>query len=157
MTFDSGNVRRTKSGLKLELSQEGKAKGGTRLSSTRYMYYGRFTIVMRHKSANGVVSAAITMSNTKDEIDWEFTTSRKTYAETNFYWKGVDNYDNGGETDTNLLPGGNGFDVNEWHAYTVDWKPESITWEIDGKVRPTRIRLYSSKDPTKSHHLLLSF
>lgn len=38
---------------------------------------------------NGVVTAFITMSDIKDEIDWEFPGSATTEAQTNFFWQGV--------------------------------------------------------------------
>jgi beta-glucanase (GH16 family) len=33
------------------------------------------------------------------------------------------------------VPGGDTFD--EWHEYTIDWKPEAITWSVDGEVKRT--------------------
>lgn len=33
------------------------------------------------------------------------------------------------------MPGGDTFD--EWHEYTIDWKPEAITWSVDGEVKRT--------------------
>lgn len=37
----------------------------------------------------GVVTAFITMSNIKDEIDWEFPGTNTTTGQTNYYWQGV--------------------------------------------------------------------
>lgn len=36
----------------------------------------------------GVVTAFITMSNIKDEIDWEFPGANTTNGQTNFFWQG---------------------------------------------------------------------
>lgn len=33
------------------------------------------------------------------------------------------------------VPGGDTF--GEWHEYTIDWKPEAITWSVDGEVKRT--------------------
>ena len=87
--MDKGNIINTNSSggaLGMILTE---ANGGTRLSSTRYVHYG--TITARSKYPHvifspfadesmytvktgrwaGVVTAFITMSNIKDEIDWE--------------------------------------------------------------------------------------
>lgn len=37
----------------------------------------------------GVVTAFITMADSKDEIDWEFPGNATTQAQTNLYWEGV--------------------------------------------------------------------
>jgi hypothetical protein len=95
--------------LGLLLTQQ---NGGTRLSSTRYVHYG--TITARRESTfsslsgplppnlitfinitvktgrwGGVVTAFITMSDIKDEIDWEFPGSQTTQAQSNYFWQGL--------------------------------------------------------------------
>jgi hypothetical protein len=81
--------------------------GGTRISSTRYVHYGKMTatrtrvfLSLFHTSCHGfyflvktgrwsgVVTAFITMSNIKDEIDWEFPGPNTTNGQTNFFWQG---------------------------------------------------------------------
>jgi hypothetical protein len=37
----------------------------------------------------GVVTAFITMSGIKDEIDWEFPGAATTEGQTNYFWQGV--------------------------------------------------------------------
>lgn len=37
----------------------------------------------------GVVTAFITMSDVKDEIDWEFPGNTTTQAQSNYFWQGV--------------------------------------------------------------------
>ena len=37
----------------------------------------------------GVVTASITMSSIKDEIDWEFPGNQTTQGQTNYFWQGV--------------------------------------------------------------------
>jgi hypothetical protein len=37
----------------------------------------------------GVVTAFITMSDIKDEIDWEFPGATTTQGQSNFFWQGV--------------------------------------------------------------------
>lgn len=38
---------------------------------------------------NGVVTAFITMSDIKDEIDWEWPGNQVTEAQTNYFWQGM--------------------------------------------------------------------
>ena len=92
--------------LALVLTQN---NGGTRISSTRYVHYGKITatsallvplnfpfeinespVFLSVKTGrwNGVVTAFITMSGIKDEIDWEFPGADTTTGQTNFFWQG---------------------------------------------------------------------
>jgi hypothetical protein len=101
-----------------------EANGGTRLSSTRYVHYGTITarskrlqltpivrtyaIAVKTGRWAGVVTAFITMSDIKDEIDWEFPVctlskiefnsfddcighqgAETTQGQTNYFWQGV--------------------------------------------------------------------
>jgi beta-glucanase (GH16 family) len=38
---------------------------------------------------DGVVTAFITMSSIKDEIDWEFPGNQTAQGQTNYYWQGL--------------------------------------------------------------------
>ncbi|KXN69149.1 glycoside hydrolase family 16 protein [Conidiobolus coronatus NRRL 28638] len=87
---------------------------GTRIEATRYIQYGKITARMKTADSPGIVSSFITMSDVKDEIDWE--------------WVGDDSASgNGGKHEI----GGNSNE--DFHDYTIDWKPEGIEWLIDGK------------------------
>ena len=89
-----------------------ETNGGTRLSSTRYVHYGTISATrasfgflsffFSEKNADpnqcyavktgrwaGVVTAFITMSDIRDEIDWEFPGANTTTGQTNYYWQGV--------------------------------------------------------------------
>ncbi|PWN51480.1 concanavalin A-like lectin/glucanase [Violaceomyces palustris] len=135
MTLDQGVARPTTGGVRLALTRTGQAQQGTRLSTTRFWYYGRATAVMKHDSHAGVVHTFISMSNTRDEIDWEFTTANGKDAETNYYWYGQpEGYTHGYTIPESSLPGGSNFDVSAWHSYTIDWSPNRLKWEIDGVV-----------------------
>lgn len=104
---DKGNIMNTNTSgreLALLLTQD---NGGTKISSTRYIHYG--TVTARSKRLfpspieietqphpvpvktgrwGGVVTAFITMSSVKDEIDWEWPGSQTTQAQTNYFWQG---------------------------------------------------------------------
>jgi len=107
-----------------------KANNGTRMSTTRYVHYGTITATMKTARSNGVVNAFITMSDVKDEIDWEWPGNSTTSAQTNYFWMGVipANDDHGktysGINDT----------FSEYHDYTIDWQPDALTWSIDGNA-----------------------
>ena len=68
--------------LQLVLSEKG---GGTKVSTTRTILYGTIQAAVKSVAQNGVVTAMITMSGVKDEIDWEFTTSNTSEAQNNYY------------------------------------------------------------------------
>jgi beta-glucanase (GH16 family) len=106
--LDKGNIMNTNANggeLALLLTE---TNGGTRLSSTRYVHYGTITATRTHPFPilriqlpltccslvktgrwNGVVTAFITMSDIKDEIDWEFPGSQVTEGQSNYFWQGV--------------------------------------------------------------------
>jgi len=109
---------------------------GAVLSTTFYVWYGRISATLKTARGNGVVSSFITMSDMKDEIDFEWIGKNLQQTESNFYFQGITNYTNGDKhpsTDT----------YSEYHTYTIDWKPESINWEIDGKVVRTVEKKYT--------------
>jgi len=125
---DKGNIINTNSSggaLGMILTEN---NGGTRLSSTRYVHYGTITARVKTGRWAGVVTAFITMSDIKDEIDWEFPGAQTTEGQTNYYWQGVIPQSTNGETEKGLSD-----TYNDYHDYTIDWQPGSLSWLIDGK------------------------
>ncbi|KAF7316108.1 Glycoside hydrolase family 16 protein [Mycena indigotica] len=106
-----------------------KENGGTRLSTTRYLHYGIVTARMKTGRWGGVVTAFITMSDVKDEIDWEFPGNSTTEGQSNYFWQGVVTQPNHG-----AVSQVNGDTFGDYHDYTIDWQPEQLRWLIDGKV-----------------------
>lgn len=100
---------------------------GTLLASTHYMWYGKVTAKFTTSGGNGVVTACILLSDVKDEIDFEFVGDELEQAQTNFYSQGVTNYENGAKHD------GIANTLTTEHEYEIDWRPDQITWSIDGK------------------------
>jgi len=129
---DKGNMMTTSDGDLAVILTE--TNGGTRLSSTRYVHYGRITATLKTSRWKGVVTAFITMADNKDEIDWEWPGTATTEAQTNLYWQGVPDYNNG-ETIKNLTD-----TFSTYHDYTINWQQDSLSWEIDGKVVRTVTR-----------------
>lgn len=127
-TLDKGdlyNLNDSAGDLALLLTE---TNGGTRISSAHYMWYGTVTAKLKATKWAGVVTAFITMSDVKDEIDWEWPGANTTSAQSNFFWLGKVNYTstNGQvesvSTDTYSNP----------HTYTFDWQEDQLTWMVDG-------------------------
>jgi len=127
---DKGNIFNTNTStgeLALTLTQ---ANGGTRLSSTRYVHYGTITATLKTGRWAGVVTAFITMSDIRDEIDWEFPGSNTTQGQTNYFWQGyIPTTTNNGKVEAVSSD-----TYSNYHDYTIDWQPKSLTFSIDGNV-----------------------
>jgi len=106
---------------------------GTLLSSTRYVWYGKMSATMKTSRGAGVVTAFIMMSDVKDEIDFEFIGTDIETAQSNYYFQGITDYGN----EKNLSAPNTD---STWHTYTIDWQPDSLSWEVDGKVLRTLYR-----------------
>lgn len=114
--------------LALILTQDGRAPQGTRISSTEYVLYGTITATMKTGMWNGVVTAFITMSNVRDEIDWEWPGDRPTEAQSNFFFMGKVDYTGGNGATENVSSN----TYQNYHNYTIDWQPDTLTFLIDG-------------------------
>ncbi|KAI0251080.1 concanavalin A-like lectin/glucanase domain-containing protein [Lactifluus subvellereus] len=112
--------------LALVLTQN---NGGTRISSTRYVHYGKITATMKTGRWSGVVTAFITMSGIKDEIDWEFPGANTTTGQTNFFWQGNIPNKTQGEVENGISD-----TYSNYHAFAIDWQPDNLTFLIDNKV-----------------------
>ncbi|KAK5672203.1 putative glycosidase CRH2 [Batrachochytrium dendrobatidis] len=116
-------------GVTLSLTKNDNATAtGTRISSSRYMLYGRITARIKAVPYAGAITTFITMSESKDEIDWEMVGSETNVAQTNVFYKGIQEF-GVHSTSENLT------DTSQWHEYTIDWKHDSLTWSVDGTQR----------------------
>lgn len=98
------------------------------IQSDFYFFFGSLEVTMKAAPGVGIVSSIVLLSDTLDEVDWEFVGGDATQTQTNYFGKG--------NTTT--------YDRAIWypvaspqttsHTYTVDWTAESITWAIDGTV-----------------------
>jgi len=107
-----------------------ETNNGTRMSSTRYVHYGTITAMMKTARTAGVVNAFITMSDVKDEIDWEWPGNSTTSAQSNYFWLGFIN----ATANHGMTHGGIDDTFSNYHNYTIDWQPNTLTWSIDGNV-----------------------
>ncbi|ORY83689.1 putative cell wall glucanase [Protomyces lactucae-debilis] len=108
---------------------------GSVLTTTRYVWYGKVSATLQTSRGQGVVSAFITMSDVKDEIDTEWIGGDQKRgdvvlqeAQTNYYWQQVLNYTNGG------IGKINGDASASMHTYAIDWQEDQITWSVDGSI-----------------------
>ena len=102
---------------------------GTRISSTSYMLYGRFSARVKAGAPGGMVTSFISMSDSKDEIDWEIVGGNdNNIGQSNFFLKGVVDYSNSGKHN---LPG---LASAQFNDFTVDWNKDRIQWILNGKV-----------------------
>ncbi|CCL98234.1 uncharacterized protein FIBRA_00228 [Fibroporia radiculosa] len=125
--LNQGSVQNTTAGeLVMILTEE---NGGTRLSSTRYVHYGQITARIKTGRWGGVVTAFITMSDIKDEIDWEWPGNQTSQAQSNYFWQGFIPAQTAGQTTGNLTD-----TYSNYHDYTINWQPDQLEWIIDGNV-----------------------
>jgi len=64
---------------------------GTLMASTHYMWYGKVSATLATSKGAGVVTAFILMSDSKDEIDYEWVGVDLQSAQTNYYAQGITN------------------------------------------------------------------
>jgi len=111
----------------------GEGTAGSILASTHYVWYGKICATMRSSQGRGVVTAFIMMSDVRDEIDFEWVGVDLINVQSNYYSQGVTVYTNAAN-----LSISNGNSVEKLHEYCLDWKPESLTWSVDGKDLRTK-------------------
>ncbi|KAL8810337.1 MAG: hypothetical protein Q9200_002657 [Gallowayella weberi] len=142
----SGKPELYQDNVLLTLSETGMSSSGTLLASTSYVWYGKVTAQMKSSRGKGVVSAFILMSDVKDEIDFEFVGTDLQTAQSNFYFQGIPDYDNG----KNLAVKSSTFD--DYHTYELDWSPTQLTWSVDGTVLRTLKRSDTWNKTTNQYH-----
>lgn len=90
-----------------------------------YFFFGRTEILLRAAPGRGIISSMMWLSDDLDEVDWEFLGSNTTYATTNFFGKGRQDFHNGGAHPMTGMQA-------DYHNYTTVWTKEQIDWYIDG-------------------------
>ncbi|KAI8873159.1 concanavalin A-like lectin/glucanase, partial [Ramicandelaber brevisporus] len=112
----------------------GEQKGfGATVSSTRWVEYGKVTARLKSAShGKGPVSAFILKGSEGDEIDIaEIVGLERDRIQTNFYYDGIEDY-------THMVRSPELAHTDQaYYDYGVDWKPDSITWLINGQ--PIRV------------------
>ncbi|KAI5289148.1 putative glycosidase crf2 [Ascosphaera aggregata] len=117
---------------------------GTLLANNHYIWYGKVSARMKSSRGKGVVTAFILMSDVKDEIDFEFVGANLENAETNYYFQGVPDW-------TKQIGASLSDTYENYHTYEIDWKPDHITWSIDGQAVRTLEKADTYNETTKQY------
>ncbi|KYK58942.1 hypothetical protein DCS_00069 [Drechmeria coniospora] len=104
-----------------------------------YFFFGRTEIFLKVAPGTGIVSSMMWLSDVLDEVDWEFLGSNKSFASTNYFGKGEQDWHNGGMHPMTGMQ-------DDYHNYTTVWTKEKIDWYIDGAL----VRTLLSKDANNS-------
>ena len=93
--------------------------------------FGYYEVTMKPISNDGVVSSFFTYTgptdkNPWDEIDIEFLGKDTTKVQFNYFTDGKGNHEYLYDLGFNA--------AEEFHSYGFDWKPDSITWYVDGEA-----------------------
>jgi len=107
------------------------------IACTSRQTYGRYAAVIKPSAAAGVVTGMFLHRDApRQEIDIEFLGSDPSRMLVNVYY-------NPGQEGTRLQHGYRGtpvlvdlgFDTSaDYHQYEIDWRPDTITWRVDGRV-----------------------
>lgn len=90
-----------------------------------YFFFGRTELWLKTAGGTGVISSMMWLSDDLDEVDWEFLGSNKSFATTNYFGKGVQDWHNGGAHPMTGMQ-------DDFHNYTTTWTKDQIEWFIDG-------------------------
>ncbi|KAJ1947684.1 putative glycosidase CRH2 [Kickxella alabastrina] len=117
---------------------------GTTVSASNTIHYGKVTARIKTAAiAKGTVTAFIIRNDqTGDEIDFEWVGKSPNLVETNFFYHDILDYGNSAYFNI-------GSDSSaDYHDYTIDWTPDSVTWIVDGVSLRTLLRkdTYDSDD-----------
>lgn len=106
-----------------------------------YFFFGRTEILLKVAPGRGIVSSMMWLSDDLDEVDWEFLGSNKTFATTNYFGKGRQDFKNGGSHPMTGMQ-------DDFHNYTTVWTKQSIEWFIDGN----HVRTLNAKDANNTQN-----
>ncbi len=139
----SGYVANYKGNLLVQMPNN---TGGSVISSTHYVWYGKITAKLKTSHLKGVVTAFILFSDVKDEVDFENVGADTEKMQTNYYYQGILDYTinsyNITTTDT----------FENEHSFEVDWTEDQITWSVDGEVGRTLNKSDTWNSTTQQYH-----
>ncbi|KAH7136704.1 concanavalin A-like lectin/glucanase domain-containing protein, partial [Dactylonectria estremocensis] len=119
----STDVEYTSSGAEFTITEQGDAPT---LQSEWYIFFGRVEVHMKAASGTGIVSSVVLLSDTLDELDWEFLGGDADEVQTIYFGQG-----NTTTTDREI-------DIalddaqSTSHNYTLYWTSETCVWYLDG-------------------------
>ncbi|CRK45367.1 hypothetical protein BN1723_006594 [Verticillium longisporum] len=119
MSFDGG------AGASMIIFEESNAPT---LTSKEYLFFGKVECVLRASPGQGIITSIVLQSDALDEIDWEFIGGDHTHVQTNYFHLGKKDYTYGRKHELPFNA------MDEFHAYTIEWTQDAITFSIDGNV-----------------------
>lgn len=108
-----------------------------------YIFGGRTEIHLKAAPGAGIISSVMLLSDTLDEVDWEFVGVNNSMALSNYFGRGEEIYTEGIEHGTPF----NVFD--DFHNYTTVWTEKELEWYVDGQ----RVRVLKREDALKGGKL----
>lgn len=98
------------------------------IQSEGFLHFGYVEVKMKAAPGQGIISSIVLQSQDLDEVDWEWIGGQEGKVQMNYFGKGnTTTYDR-------MIEAPVATTQTETHTYALDWKPESLTWIIDGKA-----------------------
>lgn len=121
------NVEFGQNGAMMKILERGQ---NPQLASTKYIMYGRAEAEVKASHGKSVISSMYMQSDDLDEIDiGEFFGGHADQFQTNYFVKGnISNYER------DRYHKAHGDVTATYHKYAVEWTPESIIWQYDGRM-----------------------
>ncbi|EEP76195.1 conserved hypothetical protein [Uncinocarpus reesii 1704] len=112
-------------GASFTINKQGEAPT---LQSKFYIMFGHLDVEIKAAPGQGIVSSVFMVSDSRDEIDWEWVGGNNGQVQTNFFGKGqTATYD---RSVWHPNPG----NQDAFHKYSIDWTSERIEFSIDGNL-----------------------
>ncbi|OBT88844.1 hypothetical protein VE02_03172 [Pseudogymnoascus sp. 03VT05] len=112
-------------GVHLSVAASGNAP---QLNSRFYIMFGKVSVTLKAAPGAGIVSSVVLVSDTLDEIDFEWLGATPNEAQSNYFGKGqVTTYNRGAfhQSPDNQ---------NQFLTYDIEWTSTQIIWSISGAV-----------------------
>ncbi|PFH59105.1 hypothetical protein XA68_12796 [Ophiocordyceps unilateralis] len=120
----AGVVDYTSDGAAFTIKQQGDSPT---LRTKFYFFFGRTELWLKVAPGTGIISSMMWLSDDLDEVDWEFLGSNKSFATTNYFGKGSQDWHNGGAHPMTGMQ-------DDFHNYTTTWTKDQLEWYIDGNL-----------------------
>jgi hypothetical protein len=96
------------------------------IQSEGFFHFGYVEVKMKAAPGVGIISSIVLQSQDLDEVDWEWIGGAEGKVQMNYFSsKNVTDYGN-------MIEAPIATTQSAMHTYALDWKPESLTWIIDG-------------------------
>jgi len=98
------------------------------LTTNFYFFWGRTELLLKVAPGQGIISSMMWLSDTLDEVDWEFFGTNATAAQSNYFGKGEQDFHNAEYFEAN------GDVHDDFHNYTTIWTKDKLEWWLDGNL-----------------------